>query len=302
MPSSCSFPILIPLNISIHKTASCPKNAVSKQWVKSPKKSGFLTCWQVWRCSGPRRYSDKTDIRDVLYEFELLDASTATLFTSLYDLSEVQAGLIFLPFGVGSLIGAYCSENLPFNADFTHFYPIFSLVIAYLWTIGSNSSNLSDRKNNRSWLSPTCGHNIIMNTIGGDDLTDSRTQKAIFRKIWYSIGDSELCTIRVLRSEMVSTTQTGCIAIICYDDNIAYSHPSYPTILHTILDIYNLQSQRLIPFASHFISDTCADLRYTQLKRPTSSSVVFRRWGSCWSTYIPGRHGNRLDILRYLDV
>lgn len=52
--------------------------------------------------------------------FSCLQASISTLFISLYGLSEVKAGLIYLPFGIGSCIGAYCSGSLPFHHPFPH--------------------------------------------------------------------------------------------------------------------------------------------------------------------------------------
>lgn len=51
--------------------------------------------------------------------FSCLQASISTLFTKLYGLSELQAGLIYLPFGVGSCLGAYCSGSLPFHSGFS---------------------------------------------------------------------------------------------------------------------------------------------------------------------------------------
>lgn len=52
--------------------------------------------------------------------FSCLQASISTLFISLYGLSEVKAGLIYLPFGIGSCIGAYCSGSFPFHHPFAH--------------------------------------------------------------------------------------------------------------------------------------------------------------------------------------
>jgi hypothetical protein len=48
--------------------------------------------------------------------FSCLQASMSTLFIKLYGLSELKAGLIYLPFGVGSCIGAYCSGSLSFSS------------------------------------------------------------------------------------------------------------------------------------------------------------------------------------------
>jgi predicted MFS family arabinose efflux permease len=47
-----------------------------------------------------------------------VQASTSTLFIKVYGISELQAGLIYLPSGVGSILGAYGVGN------FRSFYPI----------------------------------------------------------------------------------------------------------------------------------------------------------------------------------
>jgi len=44
--------------------------------------------------------------------FSCLQASMSTIFIKSYGLSELKAGLIYLPFGIGSVIGAYFSGML----------------------------------------------------------------------------------------------------------------------------------------------------------------------------------------------
>ena len=46
--------------------------------------------------------------------FSCLQASLSTLFIQIYNLSELEAGLVYLPFGVGSCVGAYCSGKSVF--------------------------------------------------------------------------------------------------------------------------------------------------------------------------------------------
>lgn len=41
--------------------------------------------------------------------FSCLQASMSTLVIGLYGYSEIKAGLLYLPFGIGSIVGAYCS-------------------------------------------------------------------------------------------------------------------------------------------------------------------------------------------------
>ena len=50
-----------------------------------------------------------------------LQASTSTLFIGLYDITEFQAGLIYLPSGIGSCIGAYgAGKPASFPSKLTH--------------------------------------------------------------------------------------------------------------------------------------------------------------------------------------
>ena len=54
-----------------------------------------------------------TTIYGVYYMvFSCLQASLSPLFIDLYHLSELNAGLIYLSFGAGSVVGAYCSGTL----------------------------------------------------------------------------------------------------------------------------------------------------------------------------------------------
>lgn len=51
-----------------------------------------------------------TTIYGIYYmDFSCLQGSLSPLFINLYHLSKLNAGLIYLPFGVGSVMGAYCS-------------------------------------------------------------------------------------------------------------------------------------------------------------------------------------------------
>lgn len=47
---------------------------------------------------------------------------------------------------------------------------------------------------NRDYRLTARDHNIVINAISGDDLTDFPIEKARFRSIWYSIGASGVCT------------------------------------------------------------------------------------------------------------
>lgn len=63
---------------------------------------------------------------------------------------------------------------------------------------------------NRDYCLTARDHNIVINAISGDDLTDFPIEKARFRSIWYSISVSGVCTTGygwALHSMMVSTQQ-----------------------------------------------------------------------------------------------
>jgi len=48
---------------------------------------------------------------------------------------------------------------------------------------------------NRDYRLTACDHNIVIDTIIGDNISDFPLEKARFRSIWYSIGVSAACTI-----------------------------------------------------------------------------------------------------------
>ncbi|KAL8680722.1 MAG: hypothetical protein Q9186_003121 [Xanthomendoza sp. 1 TL-2023] len=103
-----------------------------------------------------------TTIYGIYYmDLSCLQASLSPLFIDIYRLSEFNAGLIYLPFGVGSVAGAYCSGKIM----------------------------------NRDYRLTARSHNIVINTASGDDLMKFPIEKARLRNIWYSIGISGACTI-----------------------------------------------------------------------------------------------------------
>ena len=93
--------------------------------------------------------------------FTLLQASLSTLIIRLYGYSEVIAGLMYLPFGCGSILGAY-STGFVMDRDYK--------IIA--------------RKSN-----------ITVDKIRGDDLRTFPIEKARLRSLWYFIAITGLCTI-----------------------------------------------------------------------------------------------------------
>jgi hypothetical protein len=47
--------------------------------------------------------------------FSCLQASMSVLFIDIYKLSELNTGLVYLPFGVAAVIGAYCAGNICYS-------------------------------------------------------------------------------------------------------------------------------------------------------------------------------------------
>ncbi|KAF2108601.1 major facilitator superfamily domain-containing protein [Lophiotrema nucula] len=93
--------------------------------------------------------------------FSCLQASMSTLFIKLYGLSQLKAGLVYLPFGLASCLGAYCSGKLM----------------------------------NHDYRATAHDHGIMIDVIGGDNLTTFPIEKTRFRSIWYFIGVSGIATM-----------------------------------------------------------------------------------------------------------
>ncbi|KAI9369765.1 major facilitator superfamily domain-containing protein [Aspergillus egyptiacus] len=92
--------------------------------------------------------------------FSCLQASLSTLVIDIYGFSELKAGLVYLPFGVGSCIGAYCSGKVM----------------------------------NRDYRLTARAHNFVIDSTHGDDLAVFPIEKARFRSIWYWICATGIST------------------------------------------------------------------------------------------------------------
>lgn len=90
-----------------------------------------------------------------------LQASTSTLFINLYGISDLQAGLIYLPSGIGSCIGAYGAG------------PVLE----------------------RDYRRTARKHNITIDVRGGDNMANFPIEKARFRSIWYVITAASVSMI-----------------------------------------------------------------------------------------------------------
>ncbi|KAH6636428.1 major facilitator superfamily domain-containing protein [Chaetomium tenue] len=90
-----------------------------------------------------------------------LQATTSTLFVEIHSISGIGLGLVYLPSGIGSCIGAYYAGNL-----MDHDYRVVA------------------RK-----------HNFEINKRAGDDLADFPIEKARFRSIWYVLSAAGLSMV-----------------------------------------------------------------------------------------------------------
>ncbi|EXJ89009.1 hypothetical protein A1O3_02073 [Capronia epimyces CBS 606.96] len=91
-----------------------------------------------------------------------VQASTSTLFIHLYGISELKSGLIYLPSGIGSIIGAYGAAGY---------------ILKYDYRVTASR------------------HGITINVEGGDDLTIFPIEEARLRSVRYTISTAGLSTI-----------------------------------------------------------------------------------------------------------
>jgi predicted MFS family arabinose efflux permease len=88
--------------------------------------------------------------------FSCIQASLSPLFITIYGFSELETGLIYIPFGVGAALGSW----------------------------------LAGKVMNRDYRLTAKVHGITINAVAGDDLTNFPIEKARFRSVWYSISIS----------------------------------------------------------------------------------------------------------------
>ncbi|KAF2671661.1 MFS general substrate transporter, partial [Microthyrium microscopicum] len=93
--------------------------------------------------------------------FSCLQASLSTLMIKLHGYSELQAGLLYLPFGIGSILGAYCSGIIM----------------------------------DHDYKATAKAHGMTIDKRAGDDLSKFPIEKARFKSIWYFISLTGVCTI-----------------------------------------------------------------------------------------------------------
>jgi predicted MFS family arabinose efflux permease len=85
--------------------------------------------------------------------YTCINASLSTLFVDIYGLNQLQAGLIYLPFGLGGALSAFVSGRLL----------------------------------NRAWRRARTERGLSTDKVGGDDLHDFPVEKARLQVIWVSM-------------------------------------------------------------------------------------------------------------------
>ncbi|KAH7357456.1 major facilitator superfamily domain-containing protein [Pyrenochaeta sp. MPI-SDFR-AT-0127] len=90
-----------------------------------------------------------------------LQATMSPLFVRIYRISEIKAGLVYLPSGIGSIVGAYGA----------------GYILRYDYSITARK------------------HNITINVHGGDDMATFPIEEARLRSVRYTIIAASVCTI-----------------------------------------------------------------------------------------------------------
>ncbi|OBT60772.1 hypothetical protein VE03_09747 [Pseudogymnoascus sp. 23342-1-I1] len=88
--------------------------------------------------------------------FSCIQASLSPLFIQIYGFTEFQAGLIYIPFGLGAALGSW----------------------------------LAGKVMDRDYRIVAAQHGITVDKARGDDLTKFPIEKARFRSVWWTIGIS----------------------------------------------------------------------------------------------------------------
>ncbi|KAK4087967.1 hypothetical protein Purlil1_7725 [Purpureocillium lilacinum] len=107
-----------------------------------------------------------------------LQASTSTLFLTVYDISGIQLGLVYLPSGIGSCIGAYCAGQLELRLEMLQRPQPDPVALSFVsCSLLDHDYRVIARKNE-----------IEINIPGSDDLDHFPIERARFRSIWHVIS------------------------------------------------------------------------------------------------------------------
>jgi len=107
--------------------------------------------------------------------YSCIQASLSPLFIEIYHFSVLQAGTIYLPCGVGSILASYFTGLPPFPA----------IEKPYLLLLGQVL--------NRDYKLTAKAHNIVIDKLRGDDLSKFPIEKARLRSVWFFVILCAIC-------------------------------------------------------------------------------------------------------------
>jgi hypothetical protein len=152
------------------------------------KHSNFFKC-SFEGTMGQRLLSYSANIQYLLHESQLRTSFNILHFITVYEISQLQAGLVYLPAGGGSIIGAYLagkdpwhsavnaalsfsSSNQNFSTERIEIYVFFNWRVASLGPILKHDYHLTARK-----------HGMAINIEGSDDIIMFPIKEAQLRSI-----------------------------------------------------------------------------------------------------------------------
>ena len=129
-----------------------------------------------------------------------VQASTSSLFIDLYGVSELSAGLVYLPSGIGSIIGAYGAGEdavifVLFHLARPSSFPKLSFLLGDSTLQMLNQVLRTGYVLKHDYLVTARKHGIEINAKDGDDLTKFPIEEARLRSIAYSISSAGVSTI-----------------------------------------------------------------------------------------------------------
>ena len=135
----------------------------------------------------------------VYMAYSCLQASLSTLCVEIYGLGQLEAGLLYLPFGFGSIATTCVSGKLPFsppsNTRSCSFFPPSFSTSSYFFLTPLPSSNHSPllrdevgRILNRDYRIVAKSHSLPVDLIRGDNLLTFPVEKARLRSAFIPIG------------------------------------------------------------------------------------------------------------------
>jgi MFS family permease len=111
-----------------------------------------------------------------------IQASMSSLFIQLYGFNELEAGLIYLPFGAGCALASFLS-------GIVHIFRLYrSLDRQSSLTIPGHIMNWDYRRIAKDY-------GLVIDKVAGDDMSQFPIEKARYRSIWLPVIISSVCTV-----------------------------------------------------------------------------------------------------------